>query len=191
VVVPGQEASFLASLDVRRLPGVGPKAQERLRAGGVETVGGLAALGDEDLRRLLPGSVGPVLRDRARGIDPRGLELDTERISISVENTFERDLGDPERLHHELRAMATEVAGRLQKTGQVARTVTTKLRYADFSIRSRSASLDVGIDDAQQIGDLACRLLDRGLRDRPGALRLVGVGVSGLAAYRQLALSGV
>src|SRR3954452_13986013 len=179
VVVPGQEASFLAPFDVRRLPGVGPKAEERLRPAGVDTIGALAALGDEDLRRLLPGSVGPVLRDRARGVDPRGLELDTERISISVENTFERDLSDRERLHDELRAMATEVPGRLQKTGQVARTVTTKLRYADFSIRSRSTSLDVGIDDAEQIADLACRLLDRGLRDRPGALRLVGVGVSG------------
>jgi DNA polymerase IV len=188
VVVPGQEARFLAPFDVRRLPGVGPKAEERLRPAGVETVGALATLGDADLRRLLPGSVGRLLRDRARGIDPRGLELDTERISISVENTFERDLVERERLHEELRGMAREVAGHLQKSGRTARTVTTKLRYADFSIRSRSTSLDVGIDDPEKIGELACRLLDRGLRDRPGALRLVGVGVSGLAAYRQLAL---
>jgi DNA polymerase-4 len=188
VVVPGQEASFLAPLDVRKLPGVGPKAEERLRAAGVDTVGGLAALSDAALRRLLPGSVGSLLRDRARGVDPRGLELDTERISISVENTFERDLVDREQLHDELRGMAREVAEHLQGLGQVARTVTTKLRYTDFSIRSRSTSLDVGTDDAGRIGDLACRLLDRGLRDRPGALRLVGVGVSGLAAFRQLAL---
>src|SRR5438874_4292852 len=191
VVVPGQEARFLAPFDVRRLPGVGPKAEARLRAAGVDTVGALAALEDDDLRRLLPGSVGRLLRDRARGIDPRGLELDVARVSISVENTFERDLVERERLHDELRRMAREVAEHLQKTGQVARTVTTKLRYADFSIRSRSTSLDVGIDDAEQIADLACRLLDRGLRDRPGALRLVGVGVSGLAEYRQLALEPV
>jgi DNA polymerase IV len=188
VVVPGQEATFLAPFDVRRLPGVGPRAEERLRAGGVETIGALAALGDDDLRRLLPGSVGAVLRDRARGIDPRGLDTAVERISISVENTFERDLLDRERLHDELRGMANEVAGHLRSRGQTARTVTTKLRYADFSIRSRSTSLDIGIDDPAQIGDLACRLLDRGLRDRPGALRLVGVGVSGLVEYRQLAL---
>ena len=187
VVVPGQEASFLAPFDVRRLPGVGPKAEQRLRAAGIDTVGALAALSDDALRRLLPGSAGAVLRDRARGIDPRGLELDVERISISVENTFERDLADRERLHDELRGMAVQVAEHLRAKGQVARTVTTKLRYADFSIRSRSTSLDVGIDDPGQIGDLACRLLDRGLRDRPGALRLVGVGVSGLAGYRQLA----
>jgi len=191
VVVPGQEAGFLAPFDVRRLPGVGPKAEARLRPAGVETVGALAALSDDDLRRLLPGSVGRLLRDRARGIDLRGLELDVARVSISVENTFERDLVERERLHEELRGMAREVAEHLQKTRQTARTVTAKLRYADFSIRSRSTSLDVGIDDAEQIADLACRLLDRGLRDRPGALRLVGVGVSGLAEYRQLALDRV
>jgi DNA polymerase-4 len=191
VVVPGQEAAFLAPLDVRRLPGVGPKAEARLRAAGIDTVGALASLSDGDLRRLLPGSVGTVLRDRANGADPRGLELSAERISISVENTFERDLVERERLHEELTTMAREVAERLQKTGQTARTVTTKLRYADFSIRSRSTSLDVGIDDAAQIADLACRLLDRGLGDRPGALRLVGVGVSGLAAYRQLVLDAL
>ncbi|HEU5405098.1 MAG TPA: DNA polymerase IV [Gaiellaceae bacterium] len=188
VVPPGREAAFLAPLPVRRLPGVGPKAEERLRAAGVESVGDLAALTDDDLRRLLPGVVGTMLRDRARGIDPRELELDNERISISVENTFERDISDRERLHDELRGMAVEVAEALQRRGQVARTVTTKLRYADFSIRNRSTSLDAGIDAAETIGDLACRQLDRGLSDRPGALRLVGVGVSGLADFRQLVL---
>jgi DNA polymerase IV len=188
VVPPGREAAFLAPLAVRRLPGVGPKAEERLRGAGIETVGDLAALTDEGLRRLVPGTVGTMLRDRARGIDPRELELGTERISISVENTFERDIADRERLHDELRGMAGEVAAALQRRGQVARTVTTKLRYADFSIRSRSTSLDAGIDAAETIGELACEQLDRGLRDRPGALRLVGVGVSGLADFRQLVL---
>jgi len=188
VVVPGHEASFLAPFDVRKLPGVGPKAEARLRPAGVETVGALAALSDEELRRLLPGSVGVALRERAQGIDPRGLELDSQRVSISSENTFERDVVDREWLHGELRRQAREVAESLQKRGEVARTVTTKLRYADFSIRSRSTSLDHGIDHAEEIGDLACRLLDRGLRDRPGALRLVGVGVSGLGAYRQLTI---
>jgi DNA polymerase-4 len=188
VVPAGAEAAFLAPFPVRRLPGVGPKAEERLVAAGVETVGGLAGLGDEELKRLLPGSVGRVLRDRARGIDPRGLELSTERISISVEETFERDLTDRAQLHGELVRMAERVAEYLSRNGQTARTVTTKLRYADFSIRSRSTSLRIGIDDGDRIGELACGLLDRALADRPGALRLVGVGVSGLASHRQLAL---
>jgi nucleotidyltransferase/DNA polymerase involved in DNA repair len=66
--------------------------------------------------------------------------------------------------------------------------VTAKLRYADFSIRTRSTTLPAGVDTAEVIADVACELLDRGLRDRPGALRLVGVGVSGLSAHRQLSL---
>jgi DNA polymerase-4 len=188
VVPAGSEARFLAPFNIRRLPGVGPKAEARLTGAGVDTIGVLAALADADLRRLLPGSVGRMLRDRARGIDPRGLELQTERISISVENTFERDLTDRGQLHGELRRMADRVAEHLQTSGRTARTVSTKVRYTDFTIRSRSTSLRVGIDDGEQIGELACSLLDRALRDRPGALRLVGVGVSGLASHRQLAL---
>jgi DNA polymerase-4 len=84
--------------------------------------------------------------------------------------------------------MADRLGAHLRRDGRSARTVTAKLRYADFSIRSRSTSLDVGVDDPERIGDIACALLDRGLRDRPGALRLVGVGVSGLSDYRQLTL---
>lgn len=191
-VVPARsEARFLAPFDVRRLPGVGPKAEERLRAAGVETIGALALLDEAELRRLLPGTVGRMLRDRANGIDPRGLELSTERISISVENTFERDLTDREQLHAELRRMAERVGEHLRSSGRTARTVTTKLRYTDFSIRSRSTSMRVGIDDASEIGELACNLLDRALRDRPGALRLVGVGVSGLSDFQQLAFPAV
>jgi DNA polymerase IV len=187
VVPAGAEASFLSFFDVRKLPGVGPKAEARLRAEGIATVGALAALEETDLKRLMPGSVGRLLRDRARGIDGRRLELSTERISISVENTFERDIVDRGALHAELRRMAARVSEHLRSSGRTARTVTTKLRYTDFSIRSRSTSLRVAIDDGDEIGDLACALLDRALRDRPGALRLVGVGVSGLSDFRQLA----
>jgi len=186
VVPPGREARFLAPLPTRLLPGVGPRAEERLARAGVERIGELAALADAELRALLPGQVGRLLRDRARGIDPRDLELDAERISISTEETFQRDLTDRGSMHAELRRMAVEVAGYLQRDGISARTVTTKLRYADFSIRSRSTTLPTPIDEAERIGDLACRLLDRGLQDRPGALRLLGVGVSGLTSVRQL-----
>ncbi len=189
VVPPGSEAAFLAPLPVRALPGVGPRAEARLASAGVTTVGGLASLGDGQLRSLLPGQVGRMLRDRARGIDPRDLELDSERVSISVEETFERDIADRSLLHAELRRMADDVAAHLRRNGLTARTVTTKLRYTDFSIRSRSTTLGAPIDDADLIGDLACRLLDRGLRDRPGALRLAGVGVSGLSDFQQLTLA--
>jgi len=188
VVRPGREAAFLAPLPLRVLPGIGPRADERLRAAGVETIGDLAALGEDD--PLLRGKVGSMLHERARGIDPRptyGFYV-PERISISQEETFPQDVGDTERLHDELRRMATGLAEHLRSRDQTARTVTTKLRYPDFSIRTRSTSLPVGTDDSARIGELACALLDRALRDRPGPLRLVGVGVSALAEHAQLSL---
>jgi len=188
VVRPGREAAFLAPFDVRLLPGVGPRAEDRLRAARVETIGALAALDDGALRRLLPGKVGTMLRDRARGIDPRGLETQVERISISTEEPFDVDIGDTGQLHAELRRMALRLGEHLARNGEAARTITTKVRYPDFSIRSRSSTLAAGLDDGAAIGEIACALLDRALADRPGPLRLVGVGLSNIEPFRQLAL---
>jgi DNA polymerase IV len=188
VVPPGTERQFLAPLPVRLLPGVGPRAEERLRTAGIETMGALADLADGDVDALIPGSVGRMLRDRARGVDPRDLDLEFEPVSVSAEDTFARDLTDRERLHDEVRRLSELVSERLRNAGLSGRTVTAKLRYGDFSIRTRSATLPAAVDDSGVIGDVACGLLDRGLRDRPGALRLVGVGVSGLSPYRQLTL---
>jgi DNA polymerase-4 len=188
VVPPGSEARFLASLAVRLLPGVGPRAEERLHRAGVGTIGALAAMSDPDLKALLPGSLGPLLRDRARGIDPRDLELGGEPVSVSAEDTFARDLSERALLHEEVRRLAELVSERLRSSGLSGRTVTAKLRYGDFSIRTRSTTLAGAVDEAEVIGTVACSLLDRGLRDRPGALRLVGVGVSGLSPHRQLTL---
>jgi DNA polymerase IV len=188
VVRPGREREFLAPFDLRLLPGIGPRTDERLRRLGIDTLGALAALTDDELDALLPGKNGRILRDRARGVDPRRLEAPAPSISISNEETFPRDVSDRERLHDELRRMAARLAESLQASGRAARTVTTKVRYPDFAIRSRSTTLPVGTDDGERIAELACALLDRALADRPGALRLVGVGVSGLEGHRQLAL---
>jgi DNA polymerase-4 len=190
VVPPGREAAFLAPFAVRILPGVGPRAEQRLRAAGVDQIGGLAALEDGELTGILPGKIGHLLRDRAKGIDPRRLELTAPaNVSISQEETFPRDVADREQLHAELRRMALSLAEHLAKNERVARTVTTKLRYPDFSIRSRSSTSPVGFADAERIGGLACALLDRALTDRPGALRLIGVSVSNLEPHQQLVLS--
>jgi DNA polymerase-4 len=188
VVPPGREPAFLAPLPVRLLPGVGPRAEERLGRAGIGTIGGLAALSDTELKAILPGSVGLLLRDRALGIDPRDLDLELEQVSVSAEDTFARDVSERTVLHAEVRRLAELVAERLESSGLSGRTVTTKLRYGDFSIRTRSTTLPAAIDEAELIGEIACGLLDRGLRDRPGALRLVGVGVSALSPYRQLTL---
>ncbi|MGH3065054.1 MAG: DNA polymerase IV [Gaiellaceae bacterium] len=188
VVPPGSEARFLSPLPARLLPGVGPRAEARLRGAGVVTIGGLAALADPELRALLPGSIGPLLRNRARGVDPRDLELDGEPVSVSAEDTFAWDVSERAILHEEIARLAELVSERLRNSGLSGRTVTAKLRYGDFSIRTRSKTLPAAVDEAGVIGTIACGLLDRGLRDRPGALRLVGVGVSGLSPFRQLTL---
>ena len=189
IVPPGRETSFLAPFPVRLLPGVGPRSEQRLRAAGIAHIGELAVVTDEELRRLLPGKFGLLLRERARGVDPRPVSSEpAESISIGHEETFDHDVAERERLYAELRRMALSVAESLHASGQAARTVTTKLRYPDFSIRSRSMTLVAGCMDGEQIGELACRLLDRALDERPSALRLVGVSVSNLEPYYQLAL---
>lgn len=189
VVPRGGEAAFLAGLAVRTLPGVGPKAEVRLVAAGVATIGSLAELDDAKLAELLPGRVGVELRLRAQGIDPRPVSGEpVEAISISNEETFDVDVRDREELYDHLRRMAEGIAGALERRGMSARTVTTKVRYPDFAIATRSHSMPVGIDDAAAIADLACSLLDRALRHRPGPIRLVGMGVSGLDRHRQLSL---
>ncbi|MFQ5425688.1 MAG: DNA polymerase IV [Gaiellales bacterium] len=188
VVRPGREVAFLAPLDVRLLPGVGPRSEERLRKAGINTIGELAALDDDRLGAVLAGKAGHALRRRANGIDPRPLAEPSEAVSISHEETFARDVTDREVLYREIRAMAERVARRLHVSAQAGRTVTTKVRYSDFSIRSRSKTLATPTDAPAEIGETACRLLDRALDDRAGALRLVGVGVSNLVSERQLPL---
>jgi DNA polymerase IV len=188
MVPPGREAAFLAPFPIRRLPGIGPRAEERLLAAGIETLGALAQLPEDEVRRLLPGKVGALLHDRARGIDPRPLETSSETVSISHEETFDEDVADRARLKAELQRMAASLSNHLVDSGLYARTITTKLRYPDFSIRSRSITVAAATDDSGRIADLAAENLDRALEDRPGALRLVGVAVSGLQPHRQLEL---
>jgi len=189
VVPAGREAEFLAPFAVRLLPGIGPKTAERLTLAGVTTVGALAALDDDRLGAVLPLKLGRHLRRRATGIDPTPLAVVAESVSIGHEETFARDVSDPELLHAELVRMAASVANRLEVTGQTARTVTTKVRYPDFSLRTRSQTLPVGTDAAERIGELACSLLDKALADRPEPLRLVGVSASKLERRGQLELS--
>src|SRR3989442_14947175 len=117
VVRPGREAGFLAPFDVRLLPGVGPRSEERLHRAGIETIGALASLTDAELEALLPGRVGRLLRDSANGIDPRRIERQAASISISQEETFERDIADRERLHEELRRMAERLPERPRRPG--------------------------------------------------------------------------
>jgi DNA polymerase-4 len=189
VVPRGGEAAFLAPLPLRALPGVGPRTDARLAAAGIATIGDLAVLADGDLGRALPGRLGEELRRRARGLDDRPVRSEpAERVSISTEHTFDRDVSDQERLQAVGAEMARRVAEALRRRRRSARTVTVKLRYADFRTVTRAETVGAPIDDPAAIQRTAARLLRRALAERPGALRLLGVGVSGLVVERQLAL---
>lgn len=190
VVVPaGREEEFLAPLPLRALPGIGPKAEQRLALAGLERVGQLADLDDDALRLVLPGQVGRELRERARGVDPRPVLAEAgPSVSIGSEETFDHDIADPAILSAHAARFAAEVAERLRAEGRVARTVTVKLRYPDFRILSRARSAAQPTADPAEIARLAEVALARALRDRPPPVRLLGVAVSRLVEGEQLRL---
>jgi DNA polymerase-4 len=183
VVVPrGGDAAFLAPLPLRLLPGVGPKAAERLRAAGCEKIGELAVLDPARLAMVLPGKVGEGLQLRARAIDERPVVVEPgEPVTISCEETFERDLLERDRMGSELALLAERVWGRLERYDYRARTVTVKLRYPDFAIVTRARTLEAAVESAAELMHIAGELLDKALADRPAPVRLLGVGTGKLA----------
>jgi DNA polymerase-4 len=187
VVPPGEEAAFLAPFPVRLLPGVGPRGEERLKAAGITTIGALAALSDAELAEVWRGKIGPLLRERAWGRDPRVVSEPKPSVSYSQEETFEVDVRDRAQLRAEIQRMSEHLAGRLQKYEQAARTVTTKLRYPDFTTLTRQKT-GWPTDSSERIAFTANLLLVRALAERDEPLRLVGVSVSGLVEQWQLSL---
>jgi DNA polymerase-4 len=180
VVPPGSEAGFLAPLPVQALWGVGPKTAAHLAELGITTIGELAAWPEADLARRF-GKLGQEIAQRARGLDDRPVVTEHEIKSISQETTFARDVRDPAELLKTLERLGGQVANRLRRQGLYASTVRLKLRWHDFTTLSRQASLHQPLDDPELIIDLARRLFERAWQ--PGrAVRLLGLGVSGLSA---------
>jgi DNA polymerase-4 len=187
VVRPGEEAAFLAPLPAATLSGIGGATSRRLREIGIRTLGDLAAL-DEALAGQTLGSWGPELVRRARGIDTSPVRPEREVKSVSHEHTFAHDVRDRGEVEASVRSLATRVAARLRRHGLAGRTVTVKLRYADFTTKTASRTLDTATDLDGVIADAAVALLRATWT--PGAgLRLLGVGVSGFGErVRQLGL---
>ena len=179
VVPAGQEAEFMASLAVGKLVGVGPKSAARLNADGVHTIGQLANMPDAWFSRQF-GKRGASIRDHARGIDHDPVETSREAKSLSSETTFPEDLSTPEELLAIIERLSGSVADSLTRKARFGRTVTVKIRLADYTTFTRQMTLpDVTNDDAL-IAATAWTLLERELA--PGrAFRLLGVGVSGFA----------
>lgn len=178
VVAPvGQEREFLAPLAVGKLAGVGPKSAARLADDGVHTIGDLAGMPDDWFTRRF-GKRGVSIRDRARGVADEPVQTSRETKSISSETTFREDLSDMDELLGVIERLSVSVADALNRKGFAGRTVTVKIRLADYTTFTRQQTLAEGTGDDATIASVAWALLEREMR--PGrAFRLLGVGVSG------------
>ena len=188
VVEPGDVRAFLDPLPVGAIGGVGPATAGRLAASGVRTVADLAGMDDGDAVRLLGSAHGRGLLALARGEDERPVVAERETKSVSVEETFAEDLRDPARMSAEVDLLAARVASRLRTQGLAGRTITLKVRFADFTARTRSHTHPEAVDGTAAITRTARRLLaevDTLTWSNAGGVRLLGVGVSGLADWFQ------
>lgn len=186
LVKPGDEQSFLRPLNVGLLWGVGEKSAELLRRFGIDTIGDLADRKDAWLSNTF-GKRGPELKARALGIDNEPVVPSRETKSISSETTFPNDVGDREYMETILWDLSQEVGDRLKKDDLKGRTVSIKLRLANFTTFTRQQTVLTPIDSTHDIFRSARSLLRREMK--PGLeFRLLGVGVSGFQDFGQLPL---
>ena len=184
VVVPaGGESDLLQPMPASRIPGVGPASNERLRRIGVHTVGELARAGESELVGVLGKAHGHALFRLARAEDDRPVVAERESKSISVEDTFDHDIADPALLGVIVERLASRVCERLVRERLSGRTVTVKIRLFDFTTHTRSATVAGPTDDIRSVTRLARQLLTE--VDSSAGVRLLGVGVSGLADWSQ------
>ena len=188
VVAPGTELDLLRPMKVKVIPGVGPATAERLRRAGIHTVADLEAVAEGELVRLLGQAQGHGLWQLARAQDSRPVVAEREAKSISVEGTYDSDLTDRKLMEGLLSRQAREVGTRMRKNGISGRTVTIKVRLYDFTTLNRSSTLTSPTDDGATIARIARSLLAD--LDTTGGVRLLGVGVSGLADWVQEDLFG-
>lgn len=188
VVEPGDEVRFLHPLPVRALWGVGPATHQRLARFGVETVGDLAKVPVETLISALGRSAGQHLHDLAWARDDRRVVTSQAAKSIGHEETYPKDLYDADDLRREVVRLSDGVASRLRGAGLACRTVTLKVRYADFQTITRSRSEPAPIDTGPAIAAIADELLAD--VDTSRGIRLLGISGSNLGppGGRQLTL---
>ena len=177
-LVPPDVAAFLAPLPIERMWGVGKKTAPRLHAAGYRTFDDLARAEPRRLERLL-GSWGLSISTLARGEDERIVEPNVLAKSVGAEETYEDDLTTREAIERTLLSHAQRVAQRLTRSENTGRVVQVKLKYADFTVRTRRMALPEAVSDTDSIYRTARELLDR--FDLDGArVRLTGVSVGEL-----------
>ncbi len=180
VIPPERVLAFLKDLPVERLWGVGPATATRLRTLGLRTAGDLREVPPQVLEQEL-GKYGRFLYGLAHGDDPRPVQPHREPKSRGSETTFDRDVTSIERLVEVIGAQAREVAENLRALRRPGRTVTLKVRYADFTTITRSRTLPAVTDDADLVAATAADLLRTATEAAQRPVRLIGVSVSGFA----------
>jgi len=187
VVPSGKEAEFLSPLPADMLWGVGPKTFARLSELGIHTIGDIARWPEEQLVRMF-GENGRDMAKHARGQDERPVVTEREVKSISQEVTFSRDVRDDKSLEKKLVKLSAQVGRRLRKNQLAGTTVKLKIRWPDFTTLTRQVTLPGTTDNDAEIAETALGLLRKN-RKSGQAVRLIGVGVSGLGKpMRQLEL---
>jgi len=178
-IAPGEEQAFLNPLPVAKLPGVGKKTEQPLKEMGVTTIGELANLPLDTIKRQF-GATGAVLHSYARGIDDREVEAPGEAKSISQQLTFARDTPDRNFLEANLHNLCQEVCQDLRSQNKRAKCVAIRLRYADFKTITRQVILKEASDVTQVIFATAQQLLTKALAQQEKPIRLIGVRISSL-----------
>ena len=187
IVPSGKEAEFLAPLPADMLWGVGPKTSARLSDLGIHTIGDIASWPEDELIRLF-GENGRDMAKHARGQDDRPVVTEREIKSISQEVTFSRDVRDDKSIEKTLTDLSAQVGRRLRKNELAGTTVKLKIRWPDFTTLTRQVTLPSTTNQDNEIAKTALGLL-RKIRKPGQAVRLIGVGVSGLGEpMRQLEL---
>jgi DNA polymerase IV len=175
-IMPDRAEAFVASLPVAKFHGVGPKTAAKMRALGIETGADLRAQTLDFLQDRF-GKAGSWYYNIARGRDDRLVQPDRERKSLGSETTFSEDLSDPVQIEAGVIAMADDVWTWCEKANARGRTVTVKIKWADFQISTRSRSMEVTIQTRDKLHQVAIDLIRSVFPPRKG-VRLVGVTLS-------------
>lgn len=170
---------FLHPLPVRALWGVGPKTAESLDRLGLHTVADIANTPRSTLVRALGDATGESLYELAWGRDYRNVIPDEPEKSIGNEETFARDIDSPEEILAQFLRMAEKATARLRERGLFAKTVTMKIKFADFTTLSRAKTLPIGIDGTHETYEIVKKLY-LALHNEGARIRLVGVSLSNL-----------
>lgn len=185
ILYPEKLQDFLRGLPLAKIPGLGPQTLGVIQAMGVSTAGEAQNLPEGFWERRF-GKMGRVIFERCHGIDQREVEPYTKAKSESAENTLDHDTGDLEELKTWLLRQSERVGASLRKHGYKGRTITLKVKYADFKQITRSHSLKKNTSSTRTIYEVAARLLDE---LKPEAkIRLIGVGVSNFGEAHEEAL---